>query len=645
MSDILFLRLLQAEDKETALAEAVMAVRTGEAVKPPIYAVDPEAFGKVPGSPFAYWVSDRIRDLFQELPPFEGDGRTVKQGLATADDCRFVRACWEVAPERVVTGTAQTTPEEFRAQTFQGKKWVPFAKGGAYSPFYADVHLVVDWERDGADIKAFVDPQTGRLMSRPQNTGSYFLPGLTYPRRTTSGASFRPLPAGVIFADKGPAIFTSRPLEWLGLLQSRPFAALVSLQLGAADAAARSYEVGIIQRTPVPRDVHGLADLARKAVDARRRLEWGDETSHLFWLPILLQADGATLALRFENWTATARKLELTIQEAWQALDDQVAQLYGLTGEDLVVADTSGDPAEPADDEDEEDAVGKPGDLQGATFELLSYVVGCLFGRFDLRQALHRREPPLPDPFAPLPPCSPGMLLGRSGLPATPADGPDGYPIPIQWTGILPDDQGHPCDVVAQVRHVLAQFFSDAYAIEQEVCGILRVRDLRQFFANKFFPLHIRQYSRSHRKAPIYWLLQSSRKSYGLWFYYPRLNRDTLYVALRDYVEPKLAHEQDVLARLKAEYARARDGGERSARSLARKVEAQEDLIQEIAAFRDEIRAVADAGYDPDLDDGVLINIAPLHRLVPWKEAAACYKELKAGKYPWASMYKRYKFR
>ncbi|MBY6274351.1 MAG: hypothetical protein CW346_19635, partial [Bacillaceae bacterium] len=240
MNEILFLRLLQAEEKETALAEAVTALRDGEAVKPPIYSVNPEAFSKVPGSPFAYWVRERIRNLFQELPPFEGDGRTVKQGLATADDFRFVRAWWEVAPERVVTGTADTTPDEFRAQTFQGKKWVPFAKGGAYSPFYADLHLVVNWERDGEELQAF----HGSVIRNPDY---YFRSGLTYPRRTTSGVSFRPVPSGAIFADKGPAVFVSDPLEWLGLLQSSSLALMVSLQLGAADAAARSYEVGIIQ--------------------------------------------------------------------------------------------------------------------------------------------------------------------------------------------------------------------------------------------------------------------------------------------------------------------------------------------------------------------------------------------------------------
>src|SRR6266508_2451044 len=100
----LFLRLLPYDDEASALAEAVKAVREGRTLNPVVHTVDPVSFRQVPGSPFAYWVSERIRRLFTELPPFESEGRTVKQGLATADDFRFVRAWWEASPVRVLDG-------------------------------------------------------------------------------------------------------------------------------------------------------------------------------------------------------------------------------------------------------------------------------------------------------------------------------------------------------------------------------------------------------------------------------------------------------------------------------------------------------------------------------------------------------------
>ena len=88
-----FLRALEAEDKAAALCAAISdpAATQGRLR----FEVDPESFASVPRSPFAYWVSDRVRRLFTELPPFEAEGRTAKQGLATADDFRFVRAWWE----------------------------------------------------------------------------------------------------------------------------------------------------------------------------------------------------------------------------------------------------------------------------------------------------------------------------------------------------------------------------------------------------------------------------------------------------------------------------------------------------------------------------------------------------------------------
>ncbi|MFN3628794.1 MAG: hypothetical protein ACK4XK_01865, partial [Casimicrobiaceae bacterium] len=178
----IFLRLLAEEDKAAALVETCARLRRGEE-DGRIFTVEPAAFDAVPGKPFAYWVSDALRECFRRLPRFESEGRTVKVGLQTSDDFRFVRAWWEVG--------AGGTPG----------KWFPFAKGGAHSPFYADVYLVVNWARAGAEMDAF----PGSVIRNPDY---YFRPGLTWPRRT-NGLSFRAMPANCIFADKGPAAFVA----------------------------------------------------------------------------------------------------------------------------------------------------------------------------------------------------------------------------------------------------------------------------------------------------------------------------------------------------------------------------------------------------------------------------------------------------
>ena len=135
---------------------------------------------------------------------------------------------------------------------------------------------------------------------------------------------------------------------------------------------------------------------------------------------------------------------------------------------------------------------------------------------------------PALDPFAPLPSCSPAMLCIADGLSLTEA--PEVYPLRIDRDGILVDDSEHPDDIIRRVRDVIEVIWMEsADAIEKEACEILSVPNLRDYFrkpgAGGFWDDHVKRYSKSRRKAPIYWLLQSSKKNYALWIYYHRLAR------------------------------------------------------------------------------------------------------------------------
>ena len=268
-------RLLDSDDPAEPLAQAVAKVREGENSSE-VYSVNPTSFRQVPNAPFAYWVSEHVFRTFNELLPFEEDGRTAKAGLCTGYDFRFVRASWE-------------TPEDKSNQI-----WFPLAKGGSYSPFYADVFLKVIWVDKGKEIKAGEECRSVP-GTRAQNTQFYFRPGLTWPLRTTSGMSMRSMPKGCVFGHKGPAAFfdmgNSEASAFLSLIQSQAFQVLVALQLAAGDAAARSYEVGVIQRTVVPsldeqsRKVFG--DYARFAWSTKRSTDTTNQTSHAFYAPAL----------------------------------------------------------------------------------------------------------------------------------------------------------------------------------------------------------------------------------------------------------------------------------------------------------------------------------------------------------------------
>ncbi len=653
MNESLFFRLLPIEDKAEALAQSVAAVREGRKTDAVIHAVNPASFRQVPGSPFAYWVSERIRRLFTELPSFESDGRTVKQGLATADDFRFVRAWWEVAPERIVTGTMETTPEQFRQQTFASKRWVPFAKGGEYSPYYADLHLVVNWEKDGEEIRNFVDPKTGRTYSRPQNTDFYFRPGLTWTQRTQKGINVKPLPSGTIHGHKGSSGFSNIPTTLptlISLMNTNIFRELVELL-----TCFGSFNEGVIKRVVVPKGniSEQLALQAVLEINIKRSLDIANENSHVFQLPTLLQVTSDTLSKSIMAWqTRLIDSLE-KLTEYQREVDNIAYRIYNVEREDLpriekTIGNQSAIPNEREDeksDDSEETEETEETEEQPSTdhhtliTDLLSYTIGCIYGRWDIRFATKEKQAPeLPDPFAPLPACSPGMLTGEDGLPLH--ETPPQYPLRIDWDGILVDDPEHADDLVHRVREVFEVIWKDrAEAIETEACEILGIKELREYFRKPgnggFWMDHVKRYSKSRRKAPIYWLLQSSKKNYALWLYYQRLDKDILFKALINYVEPKIRLEQNRLDQLRSQRAQAGTAG-REAKQLEKQLDRQEYLLSDLHDFRDKLRRAADLHLEPNLDDGVVLNLAPLWELVPWSEAKKYWEELLAGKYEWS---------
>src|SRR5271157_2456472 len=362
MSQTVFLRLLQADDKATALADAVASLREGHPPNASIHLVGSTSFGQVPGSPFAYWVSDRIRCLFKELQPFECEGRAAKQGLCTADDFRFLRSWWEVRSSETLglrdnseCMSLDSVQRRCRQRTFEGKRWVPFSKGGAYSPYYADLDLVANWEDNGVEIQGFSNPQTGRVQSRPRSVSWYFLPGLTWTWRSQRGFNVRAYPAGSVFAHIGPVAFTKTceltPL--LGLCNSKVFCCLVSLQM-----AFGSYPVGVIHSTPVPdlsrAPAATLREYARSSLGLKCSLDTANETSHVFHLPALLQAPEGTLAERVASWRLRVGEVDKQLAENQREIDDIAFRLYGIEGVDRRAIEEGVATAAPSDEETEE---------------------------------------------------------------------------------------------------------------------------------------------------------------------------------------------------------------------------------------------------------------------------------------------------
>jgi hypothetical protein len=322
-----FLRLLKDTDRPAALAEACREAREGRP-SARVFRVAPEELEEIPGAPLAYWVAPSIRRLFAELPPLEGNGAEVRVGLQTSDDFRFVRAFWEVDPGRIGRG---------REETFRAKRWVPFAKGGEYSPYYADIHLVVDWEEDGRRIR-----EDDKAVVR--NAQYYFRPGLTWPERTNSAFAPQALPSGCVFSVKGPGILPREDnsetiLAWL-------MGALIRWYVEASAPSAeetrrggvpsRDYSVGIVKRLPwigsllskSPHVRDQVAGLVRSILPLARDLS-EEETSRGFVAPWVLRFGRGRLADRVSAALVAREDRSLQTLEAHSSLQRLLMDVCG----------------------------------------------------------------------------------------------------------------------------------------------------------------------------------------------------------------------------------------------------------------------------------------------------------------------------
>ncbi|MDZ7703659.1 MAG: hypothetical protein U5L04_04135 [Trueperaceae bacterium] len=468
---------------------------------------------------------------------------------------------------------------------------------------------------------------------------------------------------------------------------------LVRLQLARTELA-QSYEVGVIQNTPVPdstpEQIEELSSLASHAHDLKRSLDTGNEVSHAFRLPWLLQFSGDSLTERGNAVASFQADTEQQLADIQDQIDDIAFDLYELSDEDRqlvreemgvsaspsltdedddVEADAEDD-VETADADDEEEEI-EAEDLDTYVHRLLSWCVGVVFGRWDVRFALNPELlPALQGAFERLPVVAPAGLVGPQGYPAEPGqmvpetwlrarpnvialpegdegetlDGAAAYPLAVQWDGVLVSDPNHPRDIAARVREVLKVVFGERAAdTEDEAVAVLRGTgrkpdSLEQYFAEtrQFFDVHLKQYSKSRRKAPIYWPLQT-KSGYTVWLYYPRINQDTLPRVLTEVLEPRISFQKVDVQRLEGQRAKLSSGPEFN--KLGKELDEAKQLLGELRNMDAEIRMLINRGYSVDHNDGVVLSAAPLHKLIAWKEAAKEFKKLVKGEYPWCSQH------
>jgi hypothetical protein len=536
---------------------------------------------------------------------------TAKSGLKPGRVEQFVRLAWEI-------------PEASRGTK---KYWTYFQNGSPYAPYYYPTVFVLWYEPNWAHIKAVPS-------SRITGLEDYWRPGLSYGKRTDFIYCY-PMPEGQVFSNEGMAVFPNYFEDiyaLMGFVNSSSCQTLMNLLAG--QHKAHSYFNKICLLKPI-RDQR-VSQLSRSILSSLRKADSINETSLIFTTPF---PSGATSLVQSGIDSSLSAPIQ-ALEEATRSFLENSRVVAALLGDSESLGPKIPNWADLLLD--------FPLGSHVAAFNIISYSLGVVFGRWDIRFGTGEKPAPeLPDAFAALPECPPGMLRNEEGLPLTQDDvrhlqaaGQWTYPLDLPWDGILVDDEGNINDIVRCVREVLVMIWRQrGEAIEQEACEILGVKDLREYFRKPalFFADHLKRYSKSRRQAPIYWPLSTASGTYTLWVYYHRLSDASLYTALNRFVRPKIDDTERQVGQIESELPNATG---RAATKLRDRLEESKAFLDELREFRDELQRVAALPYEPNLNDGVLVTAAPLWRLFrlpKWsRDLRECWAKLENGEYEWA---------
>lgn len=595
---------------------------------PDCYVVDRSMIAKIPRAKILYNLPLSAMHLFLEADHVGGEMLLAKQGMKTFNDFRFLRLRSEICPLKIG----------------RGLMWVPIAKGGAYANFYSDLPLLVNWDADGAQISEVNRLANGQTAQARQASIHYYKSGGTYSYRSKD-FGVRALPAGFIISGKGIAVLPLKDYSaefCVGIMNARLFRTLINLQ-----ANAKQYDSGIVESCPfVPLSKHSreLVERATKvAIGAARGILRHTEGDALFVCPeirnslseMVLHAEAHANGVNM-TITASLAEIDRHVDAAYQvdslALDRILLSEKG--GDDDEIDDSDGGEEESEEGGEQESRIRTPVDVAS---ELISYAVGCALGRWDIRYATGAIPlPALGDPFAELPASFPGMLQEQFG-----ENNDEGYPLILPRSGVLVDDEGNQSDLVERIQGVLRQLWQgNAEEVEEQIVNALAADSLHEYLRRPtaFFAQHLSLYSKSKRKAPIYWPLSVTSGGYTLWVYSARLTGQTLYIAVNDFVEPKIKQVGDDVTAL-------RNKGSARTRDDEKQFEALQAFELELIELRDTLLKLAPS-YKPNHDDGVQITSAPLWPLFrhkPWQKVLKdTWAKLQNGDYDWSHLAMNY---
>ena len=559
-------------------------------------------YRQIPGSPVAYWISESMRNCYVEGSPFPGE---TKKGVLTGNDALFVRFWHEVNFSKI--GFSCSSHADM---VRSNKKWFPKTGGGTYRKWYGNIEDIVNLENDGATIKATVPNY------RLRDPIYYMREAITWTEVAGGHFSCRYVPSGVLFGNGGPVCFFQKNLHYtLGLLNSK-----VANSFLQAIAPTLNFGPEQINRVPFLLDKEcEVGNLVRSNITISKS-DWDSfETSWDFIQHPLTEykhsvskvnaTDSWYIKNAFDAWEYQCQLRFDALKSNEEELNRIFIDIYGL--QDELTSEV-----------EDKDVTVRKADLGRDIRSLISYAVGCMFGRYSLDK--------------------PGLVFaGYSKIEQTTktldgddpelekftkqnADGSVSYgsyyhevnqdnykSFPIDTDNIIPicDDDYFDDDITGRfVKWVEIVYGKETLEenlkfIADALGGKGTPREvIRSYFLNDFYADHLKTY----QKRPIYWLFDSGKKNgFKALIYMHRYQSDLLARMRTDYV-----HEQQ--ERYRTQLTHLADAIEHAGAAERVKLTKQQKKLQEqaleIQKYEEKIHHLADQNIQIDLDDGVKHN-------------------------------------
>ncbi|QCF27727.1 BREX-1 system adenine-specific DNA-methyltransferase PglX [Hydrocarboniclastica marina] len=580
-----FISLLNFNGGEKEMSQRALAAIQDQSLSY-VYRASGDEFIKIPGRPIAYSAGRRLRETFL-LPERIGEIAKPRQGMATTNNDLFLRVWSEVGLDKINFDCRS----ESEAQS-SGAKWFPYNKGGPFRKWSGNFIFVVNFEDRGKAICDYIDNTPGARVGsngRVINREFYFREGVTWSDIKTGGFGARLSPHGFIFDVKGSSGFPEpqKRLSVLGLLSSK----LATKYIDVLNPTV-TFQVGDIARIPY-KDVD--ADIVVARLSELSKSDWDAfETSWNFKrLPLLSpEHRGRTTASSYADLRAYWREITLEMQKLEEENNRIFIDAYGLQDEltpDVPLEEvtlTCNPHYRYGNNKSEEELESLL--LADTMRDLVSYAVGCMFGRYALDK--------------------PGLVLANQGEtvedylkqipePSFPAD--DDNVIPML------DGDWFTDDITERFREFLRIAFGEEHydknlRFVEQALG----KDIRKYFLKDFYNDHVRRY----KKRPIYWLFSSPKGSFNALIYMHRYQPHTVGTVLeylRDFKDEKLQARKNYLEAVSIS-AGASQGDKTKA---LKEIEKINKILAELDDYeRDVLYPLATEQVEIDLDDGVKAN-------------------------------------